>query len=280
MRSCLESQYTTKRQQKHVAVAVTQFAMQLVTNINGSIIVAWLLDTSSLPGRYRVLAPKLAADVPALCRHKLASATILKLVNQRIELDARDLIIKEIFFHDYDESGNASNLREIISDHTQGVAVIQKILAAGCISPDERVRFADRVRCCVSQMMEVKTNPMAYKRLLEEVSAIPSGLYSESGGPGGYGQQQDIVSPLTPNIGFFNNPYAADVGSGSGGSEQYFPQSMYGGEGQGMGYNSQHFSGGNSGYMGQQQQLYFGQYSPQQNQQQQYNSFRDQNYHH
>ncbi|KAI9353565.1 armadillo-type protein [Obelidium mucronatum] len=281
MRSCLESQYTTKRQQKHVAVAVTQFAMQLVTNINGSIIIAWLLDTSSLPGRFRVLAPKLAADVPALCRHKLASATILKLINQRIELDARDLIIKEIFFHDYDESGTASNLREIISDHTQGVAVIQKILAAGCVSPEERVRFADRVRTCVGQMMEVKTNPMAYKRLLDEVAAIPSGLYGDNAGLGasGFGHhQQDIVSPLTPNIGYFSNPYGAESGSGVGNSD-YYAQPAYGNGPAGMGYNApQQQQNPMSGSYATQQQ-YYGQYSqPSQHQQQQY-SYRDQNYH-
>ena len=79
MRTCLESQYTSKRQQKHVAIAIVQNSVQLCTNPNGAILVTWLLDASSLPGRFRVLAPKLAPHIASLCTHKLASATILKL---------------------------------------------------------------------------------------------------------------------------------------------------------------------------------------------------------
>jgi hypothetical protein len=81
MRTCLESQYTTKRQQKHVAISIVQNAVQLCTNPNGAILVTWLLDSSSLPGRYRVLAPKLAPHLSELCIHKLASSTMLKLGN-------------------------------------------------------------------------------------------------------------------------------------------------------------------------------------------------------
>ena len=79
MRACLESQFTTKRQQKQVAVAIVGEGVRLCTNPNGAILITWLLDTSSLPGRYRVLAPKLVGSVGGLCCHKLASATILKL---------------------------------------------------------------------------------------------------------------------------------------------------------------------------------------------------------
>ncbi|KAJ3405225.1 hypothetical protein HDU80_001680 [Chytriomyces hyalinus] len=285
MRSCLESQYTTKRQQKQVAVAITQHALQLVTNMNGNIIVAWLLDTSSLPGRYRVLAPKLAPEVPALCRHKLASATILKLVNQRIELDARDMILQEIFFRETDDSsGTSNNLRDIISDHTQGVSMIQKILAAGCVSPEERVRCGDRVRTCLAHMVEVKTNPMAYKRLLDEVAAIPSGLYSGGRGDGdgggdGYGDsdaggRQDVVSPLTPNVGFFSQPLPGEAGGDHG--AYYSPQIQQ--QQQQQLYNSGYAMHLQGGYPVQQQfygaypsqagmytqQQHQGQYNPQQ----------------
>ncbi|KAJ1563117.1 hypothetical protein HK405_000124 [Cladochytrium tenue] len=88
MRACLESQYTTKRQQKHVAIAIVRNSVSLVTNPNGALLITWLLDTSTLPGRYRVLAPKLAPHVPSLCTHKLASATILKL-DERVFLADR-----------------------------------------------------------------------------------------------------------------------------------------------------------------------------------------------
>ncbi|KAJ3327209.1 hypothetical protein HDU76_012209 [Blyttiomyces sp. JEL0837] len=202
MRACLESQYTTKRQQKHVAIAIVQNAVQLVSNPNGALLVTWLLDTSSLPGRYRVLAPKLAPHVPALCTHKLASATILKMVNQRTELDARDVIMKEIFYRD------DNSLKEILMDQVHGVSVIQKILASGCITAEERVRLADRVRSVVTRMPEVKDSHVGYKRLLDELAIIPSGLFGNSTMDPNQFSNHDIVSPLTPHVGFFNNPFA------------------------------------------------------------------------
>ncbi|KAJ3077179.1 hypothetical protein HDU98_007564 [Podochytrium sp. JEL0797] len=263
MRSCLESSYTTKRQQKQVAMAVTRSVAALVTNVNGSLVVAWLVDASSLPGRYRVVAAKVVGDVPALCRHKLGGATILKLVNQRVELDARDMILHEIFFHDYDSQtgpGSGSNLREILSDHIQGVSVVQKILSAGCVSNEERVRFADRVRACLSGMLEVKTNPMAYKRIVEEVAGVPSGLYMDGGG--GYGQE--VVSPLTPGIG----GGAGHFGYAGGESDGYYRQQEFGqgrgyGGGSGVQQQQQMMAGG---YGQQMQQQYYGGYSQQQQQ--------------
>ncbi|KAJ3216851.1 hypothetical protein HDU67_008853 [Dinochytrium kinnereticum] len=199
IRACLESQFTTKRQQKHVAMAIVQNAAQLVTNPNGAILITWLLDTSSLPGRYRVIAPKLAPFVAAFCNHKLASSTILKLVNQRIELDAREIIVKEIFFKD------EGTLREILSDLAHGVSTIQKILATACVTPEERVRLADRVRMMFSRIPEVQENPVGFKRLLDELAAIPSSLTLGALDASSI-SSHDIVSPLTPHAGFFANP--------------------------------------------------------------------------
>ncbi|KAI9105596.1 hypothetical protein DFS34DRAFT_588910 [Phlyctochytrium arcticum] len=202
MRACLESQYTTKRQQKFVAEAIVQNAIQLATNQNGAILITWLLDTSSLPGRYQALAPKLAPHVPTLCTHKLASATIMKLVNQRVELEARDQLIMEIFFRD------EASLQTILTDHVHGVSVVQKILASACISPEEKVRLADRIRTVLARMPEVRDNQLGYKRLLDELSVIRTNLNVQGGGPnsldlsmtlgvnGLHDPAQDIVSPL------------------------------------------------------------------------------------
>lgn len=199
MRTCLESQFTTKRQQKHVAIAVVQNAAQLLTNPNGTLLITWLLDASQLPGRYRVLAPNLVPHMAALCCHKLTSSTILKLVNQRMEMDARDLIVKEIFRRD------DVALREVLGDLTLGVTFIQKLLATGCISVDERIYLADRVRSVLSRM-EVKESQSSYKRLLDELAVIPSNLYNSNHGsvmesnksPAG-SQGDEPVSPLEPS---------------------------------------------------------------------------------
>ncbi|TPX53635.1 hypothetical protein SeMB42_g00654 [Synchytrium endobioticum] len=209
MRACLESQYTTKRQQKHVAIAIVQNSVQLCTNPNGAILITWLLDTSSLPGRYRVLAPKLAPHIASLCTHKLASATILKLVTQRIEMDARDVIIKTIFF------GEDAVLEEVLSDQVHGVSVIQKILASACVSIDEKIRLGERTRQVLNRMPELQDNAMGYKRLLDELAVIPSA--APALGTETSLTAQDIVSPLTPQSTFtFANPS----------SNEYFPSHL------------------------------------------------------
>ncbi|KAJ3121103.1 hypothetical protein HK098_003974 [Nowakowskiella sp. JEL0407] len=167
MRACLESSYTTKRQQKHVSIAIVQNAVSLCMNANGSILITWLLDTSGLPGRYRVLAPKLAPHVAMLCTHKLANAAILKIVNQQFEPDARDVILKEIFFTD------DTVLTEILSDTFCGVTLLQKILASSN-SAEERIALADRIRVILNAMPEGTENQLGYKRLTDELSMIPS----------------------------------------------------------------------------------------------------------
>ncbi|KAI8913477.1 armadillo-type protein, partial [Gorgonomyces haynaldii] len=163
IRTCLESQFTTKRQQKEVSNSILHYCVQLSMNPNGNILVTWLMELSSLPGRYRALASKMAPHVALLSCHKLASTSILKLVNQRLEMDAREQVIKEIFLKE-------RNLQQIMADHAHGVGVIQKILSAGCVSPEERTRLADLVRLNCHRMDE---NHIGYKRLMEELASIP-----------------------------------------------------------------------------------------------------------
>ncbi|CAO0801667.1 unnamed protein product [Mucor circinelloides] len=97
VRATLESPHVTKRQQKYVAASLVQHALLLATNANGALLLIWLLDTSGIPGRYRVLAPRLLPHLSKLCTHKLASLTVLKLINQRQEPEARVLILDTLF---------------------------------------------------------------------------------------------------------------------------------------------------------------------------------------
>lgn len=153
-------------------------------------------------------------------------------VNQRIELEARDQIIKEIFYRD------DISLEQILADQVHGVSVIQKILASACVSPEEKTRLADRVRSVLARMPEVRDNQMGYKRLLDELSVIPSSLGIGGGlslsippaGANGFGDQ-DIVSPLAPqHSGFtFSSPNHAGVPSGV--STPPPPPSWYGANG-------------------------------------------------
>ena len=70
------------RPQKRIASAIILNALPLATNANGAILLTWLLEASELPGRYRLLAPRLAPHLNHLCTHKLASSTLIRVVNQ------------------------------------------------------------------------------------------------------------------------------------------------------------------------------------------------------
>ena len=78
-KACLESEFTTKPQQKQVSLAIVQSCVQLSMNGNGSILVTWMLDSSMIPGRYRVLAPTMIPHLKTLCCHKLASQSLFKI---------------------------------------------------------------------------------------------------------------------------------------------------------------------------------------------------------
>jgi len=202
IRACLESQHTTKRQQKQVAMAIVRCATDLCVNPNGALLITWLLDTSSLPGRFRVIAPKLIPNIASFCCNKLASSTILKLVNQRVEMDARSTIIKSIFYQ-----GDAI-LKEILSNPAYGVSVIQKILASACINNEEKIQLADRVRTALSQLTDIKPNQVGYKRLFEELGIIPTTKNNLNPSLFYSNAPIDIVSPLTPTTpmsSFFSN---------------------------------------------------------------------------
>lgn len=162
-----------------------QHALLLATNANGALLLIWLLDTSGIPGRYRVLAPRLLPHLSKLCTHKLASLTVLKLINQRQEPEARVLILDALFFSTANHttsstSSNSSNssthnevpllIDEVLHDQVHGVSLVQKILSSSYIELRERQRIAERVKqiLCKLKLQHVQ----GYKRLMEEINMV------------------------------------------------------------------------------------------------------------
>lgn len=172
MRTCLESQYATKTQKKMVAIAIVENALRLATNPNGSILLTWLLDTSQLPGRYLLVAPRFISHLAALSVHKLASLTVLKIVNQRQEPEARELVLRHLFDVNPPRSsaGGPCVLEEVLSDQVHGVALVQKCMASQVMQEGEQVAIAERVRAVLIRM-QAHLVP-GYKRLMEEVNGI------------------------------------------------------------------------------------------------------------
>ncbi|KAI0243735.1 hypothetical protein L0F63_001373 [Massospora cicadina] len=165
IRTCLDSKYTTKEQQKLVAVALVHHGLFLATDANGSILLTWLLDSSTISGRYRSLVPQFAAHLPVLGTHKLASLAILKIINQRVEPEARERLIDSLFFSD------ESVLEAVLSDQAYGLGLVQKILVSSCIGDELKERIARRVRATLSRLQLASVQP--YRTLAEDLLFPP-----------------------------------------------------------------------------------------------------------
>ncbi|KAI4287178.1 MAG: hypothetical protein L6R35_003564 [Caloplaca aegaea] len=172
MRACLESHHATKDQQRMLAAAVALHSVQLATNANGALLLTWFLDTCTFPRRRLVLAPRLVPHLVHLCTHKVAYLTVLKVINQRNEPEARDIVLKALFFSENDQT-----LEDILSDQTCGATLIFKILTTPFLEDDLRADIVQNVRNVLNRLNI--TAPQAYKRLMDEVGLSTRGGKSD-----------------------------------------------------------------------------------------------------
>ncbi|KAI9019614.1 armadillo-type protein [Phycomyces nitens] len=165
VRATLENPQTTKEQQIYVAAALIQHSLLLITNPNGSLLLIWLLDSSQISRRYSALVQRLLPNLGRLCTHKLASLTILKIIQQDQEPDVRRLLLDRLF---YDEQPQVD---QILIDQVHGVGFIQRVLSSS-LDLCERRRIADNVWLAMfkNELYRIQ----GYKRLLEEMSVLGS----------------------------------------------------------------------------------------------------------
>jgi len=162
MRACLESHKATKDQQRMLASAIALHSVQLATNANGALLLTWFLDTCAFPQRRVVLAPRLVPHLVHLCTHKVAYLTVLKVINQRSEPEARDIVLKALFFSENDQV-----LEDILSDQACGATLIFKILTTPFFDESLRSQVVQNVR---NVLCRLKASPsQGYKRLMDEV---------------------------------------------------------------------------------------------------------------
>ncbi|KAI2630677.1 hypothetical protein GGR54DRAFT_163833 [Hypoxylon sp. NC1633] len=180
MRACLESHHATKEQQRMLAAAIALHSVQLATNANGALLLTWFLDTCTFPQRRSVLAPQLVPYLVHLCTHKVAYLTVLKVINQKAEPEARDTILKALFFTAQDQV-----LEAILSDHSCGATLIFKVLTTPFFDESIRVQVVENVK---SVLVRIKAQPnQGYKRLMDEV-----GLSTRAGGGGGGSRDHSV----------------------------------------------------------------------------------------
>ena len=191
MRACLESHYSTKHQQRMLAAAIALHGVQLATNTNGALLLTWFLDTCTFPQRRTVLAPHLVTHIVHLCTHKVAYLTVLKVINQRNEPEAREIIMQSLFF-----SSGDSILEQILSDQSSGATLIFKILTTPFF--DENIR-AEVARNVAKVLTQIKAQPnQGYKRLMDEVglsSRLPT--VSHQAHSHGHPIAADRAQPIT-----------------------------------------------------------------------------------
>jgi protein JSN1 len=170
MRACLESHHASKDQQRLLAAAIALHSVQLATNANGALLLTWFLDTCTFPLRRTVLSPRLVPFLVHLCTHKVAYLTVLKVINQKAEADARDTILKALFF-----TPNDQVLEAILSDQACGATLIFKVLTTPFFDESIRGQVVENVK---NVLVRIKAQPnQGYKRLMDEV-----GLSTRSSG--------------------------------------------------------------------------------------------------
>ncbi|KAH6636193.1 hypothetical protein F5144DRAFT_169908 [Chaetomium tenue] len=176
MRACLESHHSTKDQQRMLAAAIALHSVQLATNANGALLLTWFLDTCTFPQRRTVLSPQLVPYLVHLCTHKVAYLTVLKVINQKAEAEARDTILKALFF-----TPNDQVLEAILSDHTCGATLIFKVLTTPFFDEAIRGQVVETVKAV---LIRIKAQPgQGYKRLMDEVGLSTRSSGAGSGGP-------------------------------------------------------------------------------------------------
>ncbi|KAG2181383.1 hypothetical protein INT43_008966 [Umbelopsis isabellina] len=168
IRACLDSPHVSMRQKKYAASAIIANVFSLGGNPNGALLVTWLLDTSGLPKRYNILAPRLAPYMSAMCTNKLASMGIVKVINQRQEIEAQLVLLNTLANDDSDQV-----LRDILADSNLGINVIHKILTSSSVEALPKRYLAEKVNYVLSmQTPPAATAGQAFKRLSDEVANI------------------------------------------------------------------------------------------------------------
>ena len=185
MRACLESHHATNGQKRMLAAAIVLHSVQLATNTNGALLLTWFLDTCTFPHRRVALAPRLVPHLVHLCTHKVAYLTVLKVINQRNELEARDTVLQALFFSEDDET-----LENILSDQVSGATLIFKVLTTPCFDESQRNEVLQKVR---NVLLRLKVSAsQGYKRLMDEVGLSAKGSKAErEQTPNGRGSHQE-----------------------------------------------------------------------------------------
>ncbi|CCK69896.1 Jsn1p KNAG_0D01440 [Huiozyma naganishii CBS 8797] len=170
VRACLEAHdIVTPAQTLVLSSMIVLYAKYLATNSNSTLLLTWFLDTCVLSNRHSILVPRLTPYIVELCRHRLASLTILKILNYRGDDTARKTTLKALF-GDYDSEEPPTVLKQILSDSSHGPTFIYKVLSMPLLEDDLRSRIVKKV----CRVLQETPSAQQHRRLMEEVGLTPS----------------------------------------------------------------------------------------------------------
>ena len=127
----------TKRQLYSITSLIVTYCEYLATNTNGTLLLTWFLDTCTIPNRLEILSKQMVNNIVPLATHKLASLTLIKLLNQRKDDGSSKNILLNNIFGDLDNPlkiGPDSILVNILKDNKgNGTQFILKVLSLSLI---------------------------------------------------------------------------------------------------------------------------------------------------
>lgn len=170
VRACLEANDIIKTEQTLVlASIIVIYAKYLATNNNSTLLLTWFLDTCDLPNRYSILVSELLNNIVELCCHRLASLTILKILNYRGDSNAR-MDILEAIFDKLSSDEPPDTLRQILNDTNNGPTFIYKVLSISLLEEDIKAHIIKQVRKLVVDIPSAQQ----HRKLMEEIGFQPA----------------------------------------------------------------------------------------------------------
>ncbi|EEB05382.2 RNA-binding protein [Schizosaccharomyces japonicus yFS275] len=165
MRACLENEKATLEQQALLAAAIILNAPRLANNPNGMLLLTWLLDSCVFANRHQLLVLQILPHLATLCTHKVGSTLILKLLNSKQEIYARDLILEKLFFAE-----DTITLLKVFSDQAVGAGLLYKIITGPYIEREAMLQIHSKLGHLL--LKYATHNSQNYRRLMEEVGLI------------------------------------------------------------------------------------------------------------
>ncbi|KWU46568.1 ARM repeat-containing protein, partial [Rhodotorula sp. JG-1b] len=160
-RQTLENPDAPRLQVKRVASAIILNAIPLATSSNGALLVTWLLESSGLPNRFSLVAPRFGPHLSHLCTHKLASQSIMRVINQSEDDKAQQIMIDAFVDRD------TKVLEDVLGDQMHGVPCIHRLAGSTYLTEERRETLFGRIREVI-EAMHLDGTP-AYRRLIEDV---------------------------------------------------------------------------------------------------------------